>query len=178
MDLNAYLLDSVFHATTPREETAPAAQIRRQVIQAIFDAHAPTDAMQALVASNCVALQFLLIAATKDTFDAGPDPVQKAKRLAATLSIGRALSQSQRQLARLRAPAKKPSTKGAAPPQPPDPTHLPPPAPAQARPTASPRPKPNPHPALQWPGPPPTTLTASSALLAAMPARPMPHATG
>ena len=66
MDLNAYLLDGVVNATAAPDETEAAARYRRAAIEEMFRAYAPGDTMQAMIACQCIGLQFMLNAAIRD----------------------------------------------------------------------------------------------------------------
>ncbi|MSP00202.1 MAG: hypothetical protein EXR07_03995 [Acetobacteraceae bacterium] len=106
MDVYAYLRNNVVEATTPPGETATAAQLRREAIEELFKAYAPANAMQALIVSNCVSIQFLLNAAIRDASNTNLEPALQRKLSASAMSITRALAQWHRQLEKLQHPAK------------------------------------------------------------------------
>jgi hypothetical protein len=93
MDLSAYLLNGVIAATAPPGETLADAQSRAAAIAAMLRAYAPGDGMEAMLACQCVMLQFLLTAAMRDASNPHQEPAVLAKARAAAISASRALHQ-------------------------------------------------------------------------------------
>ncbi len=93
MDLNAYLLDSLIDATTPAGETETGAGSRRAAIHAMFHAFEPADAGEAMMASHCVALQFLTNAAIRDASRAALTPEALTRVRAGAMGFSRVLFQ-------------------------------------------------------------------------------------
>ena len=93
MDLNAYLLDGVVDSTTPPGETAANAQSRREAIGEMFRAFDPRDAMEAMIACHCVALQFLLNGAMRDAGNVNQEPAMLTRARAGAMAISKTLHQ-------------------------------------------------------------------------------------
>jgi hypothetical protein len=93
MDLIAYLLDGVIAATTPPGETASEAQSRADAIAAMLRAYDPRDGMEAMMACQCVMMQFLLNATLRDTNNPHLQPAILAKARAGAISASRTLHQ-------------------------------------------------------------------------------------
>lgn len=93
MDLNAFLLDQLFIATTSGAETAAEAQHRREAINEMFQAFEPRDRMEASIAAHCVGLQFMMDDALRDSAKAGLEPAAAARFRAGATAISRTLFQ-------------------------------------------------------------------------------------
>ncbi len=93
MDLIAYLLNSVIESTTPPGETAAEAHARGAAIAAMLRAYDPSDGMEAMMACQCVMMQFLLNAAMRDANNPHLTPVLQAKARAGAISASRTLHQ-------------------------------------------------------------------------------------
>lgn len=93
MDFSAYLLNGVVESTTPPGETAANAQSRREAIDEMFKAFDPSNPMQAMIASHCVALQFLLNAAMRDASNINLEPAVLTRARAGAVAISKTLHQ-------------------------------------------------------------------------------------
>jgi hypothetical protein len=93
MDLNAFLLDGVVASTAPPNETVADADRRRDAIHEMFHAFTPSDAVQAMIACQCVSLQFLLNAAMRDATSFHVNPAVATRTRAGAVAISRALHQ-------------------------------------------------------------------------------------
>ena len=93
MDLSDYLLNDVFAATTPPNEAAADAQSRADAIVAMFSAYDPGDGMEAMLACQCITLQFLLTAAMRDANNTSQEPAAQTKARAGAISASRTLHQ-------------------------------------------------------------------------------------
>jgi hypothetical protein len=93
MDLHDYLLNDVFEATTPPNEAAADAQSRADAIVAMFRAYDPGDGMEAMLACQCITLQFLLKAAMRDANNTSQEPAAQTKARAGAISASRTLHQ-------------------------------------------------------------------------------------
>jgi hypothetical protein len=93
MDLSAYLLAGVIEATTPPGETLAAAQYRAVAIAAMLRAYDPRDGMEAMMACQCVMLQFLLNAAMREASNPHQEPAAQSKARAGAISASRTLHQ-------------------------------------------------------------------------------------
>jgi hypothetical protein len=93
MDLSAYLLTGVIEATTPPGESLADAQSRAAAIAAMLRAYDPRDGMEAMLACQCVMLQFLLNAAMRDANNPHQEPVAQSKARAGAISASRTLHQ-------------------------------------------------------------------------------------
>jgi hypothetical protein len=98
MDLGTYLLDGVVAATTPSNETAAAAQIRREAILQMVQAYDPSNAMEGMMACHCVMLQMILNGAVHDASNTTMTADGSAKARAGAMSISRTLLQWVRKL--------------------------------------------------------------------------------
>jgi hypothetical protein len=151
MDLSAYLLACVIAATTPPGETFADAQSRAGAIAAMLRAYDPGDGMEAMMACQCVMMQFLLNAAMRDANNPHLEPAAQAKARAGAISASRTLHQwvtkfeNSRKRNELRAAeaAKAQAAAPAAPPSPPaedEPVSQPDPSPADRSPAHRPAP--------------------------------------
>jgi hypothetical protein len=143
MDLSDYLLNDVFEATTPPNEAAAAAQSRADAIVEMFSAYDPGDGMEAMLACQCITLQFLLKAAMRDANNTSQEPAAQSKARAGAISASRTLHQwvtkfensrkrnehRAAQTARTQSAA-QPAADAPSPPSPADPVARPDPAPA------------------------------------------------
>jgi hypothetical protein len=93
MDLSDYLLNDVFEATTPPNEPAADAQSRADAIVAMFSAYDPGEGMEAMLACQCITLQFLLTAAMRDANNTSQEPAAQSKARAGAISASRTLHQ-------------------------------------------------------------------------------------
>jgi len=93
MDLIAYLLNGVIEATAPPGETAADAQSRADAIAAMLRAYDPADGMEAMMACQCVMMQFLLTAAMRDASNPQQEPAAQTKARAGAISASRTLHQ-------------------------------------------------------------------------------------
>lgn len=93
MDLSAYLLDSVVRATTPQGETATDAQSRIDAITEMLRAYQPATHLEAMIACQCIMMQFLFNAAMRDTGNPRLDPAGLARARAEANAASRTLHQ-------------------------------------------------------------------------------------
>src|SRR5258708_7476513 len=93
MDVSAYLLSRVVWTTTPPGETATHAQARAEAIAAMLRAYDPRDGMEAMMACQCVMMQFLLTAAMRDASNPHQEPAILTKARAGAISASRTLHQ-------------------------------------------------------------------------------------
>ena len=93
MDLSAYLLESVVRATTPPGETAVDAQARADAITAMLRAYDPATHLEAMMASQCIMMQFLFNAAMRTANNPQLEPAALAKARAEANSASRTLHQ-------------------------------------------------------------------------------------
>jgi hypothetical protein len=93
MDVSEYLLSRVVWATTPPGETESDAQSRAETIAAMLRAYDPGDGMEAMMACQCVMMQFLLNAAMRDASNPHQEPAVVAKARAGAISASRTLHQ-------------------------------------------------------------------------------------
>ncbi len=93
MDLSEYLLNDVFEATTPPDETKAAARSRSDAIAEMMRAYDPRTGMEAMMACQCVMLQFMLKGAMRDASIATGRPEDLAKARAGAITASRALHQ-------------------------------------------------------------------------------------
>lgn len=149
--LNAHLLDGVMDSTTPPNETPAQAAKRQASIVQMFIAYDPADAVQAMIACHCIALEFMLRGAMRDAANTDLDPPVLARLRSSATAISKALHMWMTKLEKLRAKteahaaeAAKPA-KAAAPP-----AQAPHPAPPEQPPLhpAKPRTVTPPHPGL------------------------------
>ena len=93
MDLTAYLLSRAVWATTPAGETVTEAQARAEAIAAMLRAYAPGDGVEAMMACQCIMMQFVLDAAMRDAGNAREEPAAQGKARAGAISASRTLHQ-------------------------------------------------------------------------------------
>jgi hypothetical protein len=93
MDLSSYLLNEVVEVTAQKDETAAAARTRGDAIVEMVCAYDPRDAMETMIACQCVMLRFLLRGAMRDAADIDLEPVAAAKARAGAMSVSRTLHQ-------------------------------------------------------------------------------------
>ncbi|MGA3005857.1 MAG: hypothetical protein ABSE20_29505 [Acetobacteraceae bacterium] len=163
MDLFDYLLNGVFEATTPPNESAAVAQSRADAIVEMFHAYDPGDGMEAMLACQCITLQFLLTAAMRDANNTSQEPAAQSKARAGAISASRTLHQwvtkfenARKRNERHAAEAAK--TRAAA-----QPAADPPSTPSPANPVPQPAPSPADRPAPRSPAPNGEVTTASGA---------------
>jgi hypothetical protein len=88
---NAHLVCEVIDATAPQGETASAKETRFAMIVETFRAFEPANAMEAMIACHCIALQFVLTAAMRDAGNVNLEPVVLARMRASAMSISKTL---------------------------------------------------------------------------------------
>jgi hypothetical protein len=93
MDLTAYLLSRAVWATAPAGETGPEAQARAEAIAAMLRAYAPREGVEAMMACQCIMMQFVLDAAMRDAGNPRQEPAAQEKARAGAISASRTLHQ-------------------------------------------------------------------------------------
>jgi hypothetical protein len=93
MVLGPYLLDGIVHATTPPNETADAARIRREAIIEMVQAYDPADAVEGMIVSHCILLQFVEFGAIRDANNTSLPPAVVTRNRAQAISVSRTLLQ-------------------------------------------------------------------------------------
>ena len=87
----AYLLREVVVATTPPAETPSNAQARAAIIGEMFRSLAPANAMEAMIACHCIALRFVLMAATRALSAMGEEEKPRARAQASVNALSKTL---------------------------------------------------------------------------------------
>ena len=113
----AHLLDGVRDTTTPPNETPEQAAKRQASIVELFRAYEPADAVQAMIACHCIALEFMLRGAMRDAANTALDPKLLARLRSSATSISKTLHMWMTKLEKLKAKAEARVTEAAKPAQ-------------------------------------------------------------
>ena len=88
---NAHLVRGVIEATMPPRETAADTRLRAGTIIEMFKGFAPATALDSMIACQCIALQFVLMAAMRDLTVLDVDVKTQLRMRSTTVSLSRTL---------------------------------------------------------------------------------------
>ena len=88
---NAHLVRGVIEATAPPNETVADARMRAGAIIVMFKDFDPVTALESMIACQCIALRFMLMAATRDVSLAIVDVKTQIRMRSSAVAISRAL---------------------------------------------------------------------------------------
>ena len=88
---NAHLVRGVIEATAPPRETAADARLRAGTVIEMFKGFAPATALDSMIACQCIALQFVLMAAMRDLTVLDVDVKTQIRMRSTTVSLSRTL---------------------------------------------------------------------------------------